>query len=239
MKFWGNLINLEQPMDKNRLIAFLLSMIVILSMQGCGGKEEPANITAVEPGKAPTATGVGLTNEQIENIVRRSYQYVALYNVINKSVMDPNNPVKTGWNNCVVDTKLKDHTMKLIARPNNDTLYISCGLDLRNDAVILEMPAFSSNYASLMTFSYDHYVGVPLTTRKDNFEKPEKILFYTQRTEGYKGEPVEGVDHIFEMTGDFAGAVFRVMPHASDPERFNKIKRSAQVRENSFGIGSI
>ena len=31
------------------------------------------------------------------------------------------------------------------------------------------------------------------------------------------------MDHIFEMTGDFSGAVFRVMPHASDPDRFKEV----------------
>ena len=74
-----------------------------------------------------------------------------------------------------------------------------------------------------MTFTYDHYVNVPLTTRNGDFQKPEKVLFYSARTEGYKGEPVEGVSRIFESTGDFLGAVFRVMPHANEPEKFKKI----------------
>ena len=40
--------------------------------------------------------------------------------------------------------------MREIARPNNDTLYISAMIDLRKDPVILEMPAFDSDYVSLM-----------------------------------------------------------------------------------------
>jgi len=48
-------------------------------------------------------------------------------------------------------------------------------------------------------------------------------LFYSARTEGYNGEPVEGVDRIIEMSGDFVSAVLRVMPHASDKKRFEKI----------------
>ncbi|MCP4259704.1 MAG: DUF1254 domain-containing protein [Planctomycetes bacterium] len=137
--------------------------------------------------------------------------------------MDPDNPARTGWNNCVMDTQLKDHNLKVIARPNNDTLYISCAFDLRKDAMILDVPVFSSKYVSLMTFTYDHYVNVPLTSRKGDFQKPEKILFYSARTEGYKGETVEGVSRIFESTGDFFGAVFRVMPHANEPEKFKRI----------------
>lgn len=45
-----------------------------------------------------------------------------------------------------------------------------------------------------MVTGYDHYVGVPMATRLGDFKKPEKILFYTKRTEGYEGEPIEGID---------------------------------------------
>ena len=113
--------------------------------------------------------------------------------------------------------------MREIARPNNDTLYISALIDLRKDPVILEMPAFDSDYVSLMVTGYDHYVNVPMATRLGDFKKPEKMLFYTERTEGYDGEPVEGVDRIFECTGDFISAVLRIMPHAKDQERFKRI----------------
>ena len=154
----------------------------------------------------------------IDNLVRRSYQYVAMYNVNNKFAMK-----QEGWNTCVADTQLKDHTMREIARPNNDTLYISCLLDLRKDPVIIEMPDFDSKYVSLMITGYDHYVNVPMGTRLGDFDRPENLLLYSARTEGYSGEPVEGVDDIFEASGDFVSAVLRIMPHANDPERFQRI----------------
>jgi len=167
---------------------------------------------------AATASAVELTDEDLDNLVKRSYQYVAMYNVNNKFAL------KQGrWNNCEADTALKDHTMREIARPNNDTLYISCMMDLRNDPVVMEMPAFDSDYVSLMVTGYDHYVNVPMASRLGDFKKPEKVLFYSARTEGYKGEPVEGVDRIFESTGDFTSAVLRIMPHAKDQERFKRI----------------
>jgi len=173
---------------------------------------------------APTVVGAApLSDAQIENVVTRSYQYVAMYNVNNKFALK-----QGGWNTCVADTELKDHTMREIARPNNDTLYIVCMLDLRGDPVILEMPAFDSRYVSLMVTGYDHYVNVPMTTRLGDFREPEKMLFYTARTEGYKGEPVLGVDRLFEATGDFVSAVFRVMPHGNDPERFKRIVQQMQ-----------
>jgi len=127
-----------------------------------------------------------------------------MYNVNNKFAIK-----QGGWNTCDADTALKDHTMREIARPNNDTLYISCMLDLRKDPVILDIPAFDSKYVSLMVTGYDHYVNVPLSVTKGDFKKPEKILFYTVRTENYDGKPVVGIDRSFEMTGDFVSAVFR------------------------------
>jgi hypothetical protein len=164
-----------------------------------------------------------LSDAQVEDIVRRSYQYVALYNVNNKFALS-----QGGWNTIVPDTELKDHTMQDIARPNNDTLYIGAMLDLRNEPIILDIPAFDSQYVSLMVTAYDHYVNVPMTTRQADFSKPEKVLFYTARTEGYLGEPVEGVDRLFEASGDFISAVFRVMPHSNEPERFKRIIEQMQ-----------
>jgi hypothetical protein len=164
-----------------------------------------------------------LTEEAVQNIVRRSYQYVALYNVFGRFVL-----THGGWNTVVADTVLKDHTLKVIARPNNDTMYITRMLDLRKDPVILEIPAFDSKYVSLMVAGLDHYVNVPLSTRKGDFQKPTKMLLYTARTDGYSGEPVEGIDHIFESTTDLVGAIFRVMPHASNPARLARIKRQMQ-----------
>ena len=168
---------------------------------------------------AQAQKSVKLSDAQIENIVKRSYQYVAMFNVNNKGAMHYG-----GWNIVDVDTKLKDHTLKVLARPNNDSLYITCLLDLRKDPVILDMPAFDSKYVSLMVTGYDHYVNIPMSTRQGDFRKPEKMLFFTERTEGYeKGVKIEGIDRTFEATGDFVSAVFRVMPHANEPERFRRI----------------
>ena len=37
------------------------------------------------------------------------------------------------------------------------------------DPVILDIPAFDSKYVSLMTFTYDHYINVPLPARPPEF----------------------------------------------------------------------
>ena len=201
------------------LLAYLLASFLLLSCD----KGDVAQTTVAEQEKTVESSMAEFNDEQVRNIVRRSYQYVALYNVINKFAMDPRTPGVAGWNTCVAHTMLLDHTMGAIARPNNDSLYIGCMLDLRKDPVILDFPAFDSKYVSLMTGAYDHYINVPLTMRNGDFAKPEKVLLYSARTEAYNGEPVDGVDHVFEMTGDFLNATFRVMPHSNEPERFKKV----------------
>jgi hypothetical protein len=188
---------------------------LVLLFLGCQGPSEEATPAADQTRDSDVPA---LSDADIYDLVRRSYQYVAMYNVNNKFAIK-----QGGWNTVEADTRLKDHTMREIARPNNDTLYISALLDLRKDPVILEMPAFDSDYVSLMVTGYDHHVNIPMATRLGDFGKPEKILFYTERTEGYDGEPVEGVDRVFEASGDFISAVLRIMPHASDEERFNRI----------------
>jgi hypothetical protein len=166
---------------------------------------------------------VELNDQEIDNIVRRSYQYVAMYNVINKNAMLTADLTGTnGWNICFADTQLKDHNYRAIVRPNNDTLYCACMLDLRNEPIIIEYSAFDSKYVVLETSAYDHYCDIPLSTTKGDFREPMKILYYTARTKGYSAEAVEGVDTIMEMTGDFVIAFVRVMPHAAEPERLQK-----------------
>ena len=180
-------------------------------------------LLALLPGyarEAPAADQVAVTlsDQQVDELVKRSYQYVAMYNVNNKFALK-----QGGWNTVVADTALKDHTMTDIARPNNDTLYVAAMLDLRTEPMLLELPAFDSDYVSLMITGYDHYVNIPMSTRQGDFGKPEKMLIYTARTGHYDGQPVAGATRSFEATGDFVSAVLRVMPHANDRDRFERI----------------
>ncbi len=163
------------------------------------------------------------TDEEIDNIVRRSYQYVAMFNTNNNFAMQEGNPLGTGgWNKMLVPETLSDHTLTAIPRPNNDSLYLISMLDMRDDAIVIQFPVFDSKYVSLETSAYDHYIDVPLSTTKGDFKKPTTMLFYTSRTKNYKGEPIKGIDKTLKMTGDFAIAFLRVTPHASEPERMKR-----------------
>ncbi len=97
----------------------------LLALAGCGQSQEAstADDDTTVSDQASAAAPAKLSDAQVENIVRRSYQYVAMYNVNNKFAMDPGNPLSPGgWNRVKANTTLADHTLKAIARPNNDTL---------------------------------------------------------------------------------------------------------------------
>lgn len=206
-------------MKKFERTAWIFVMLIgMLFVFGACKKAEKTDITE----NLSTQKPVELSDQEIDNIVRRSFQYVAMYNVINKNAMMKENPMMTGWNGTSAAPGLLDHTMKGIARPNNDTLYVASTLDLRQEPVIVHYPAFDSKYVALETSAYDHYCDIPLSTTKGDFAEPMNILYYTARTLGYAGEPVEGVDIVKEISGDFVIAFLRVMPHAAEPERMER-----------------
>jgi hypothetical protein len=163
---------------------------------------------------------IDLTNAEVENLVRRSYQYVALYNTLFNWALNHKSPFYSGgWNRTYKAQALMDASSRDVPRPNNDSLYVMSMMDLRAEPVVVHYPAFASRDVSLETSALDHYVNIPLATSKGDFKKPTTILYYSARTDGYSGLAVAGVDKIVEMSGDFAVAFLRVMPEAADPEK--------------------
>ena len=195
--------------------AVLLLLAATVSCDRGSAPDTPAaepDVTTAKP---------ALTSAEMENLVRRSYQYVTLFNTINNFAVNDKNPFAAGgWNKTHYPKGLMNASVRGIPRPNNDTLYVLSLLDLRKDPAVIQYPAFSSRFVSLETSAYDHYINIPLATSKGDFKKPTTFLYYSARTEGYSGEPVEGVDTIMEMSGDYVIAFLRVMPEAKDPAKF-------------------
>jgi hypothetical protein len=161
-----------------------------------------------------------LSSAEAENIVRRSYQYVALYDTLLNWALNEKSPFYSGgWNKTYKAEALMDASSRDVPRPNNDSLYVMSMMDLRAEPVIVHYPAFESRDVSLETSALDHYVNIPLATSKGDFKKPTTLLYYSARTDEYSGQAVAGVDEFIEMSGDFAVAFLRVMPEAADPEK--------------------
>ena len=73
------------------------------------------------PGAVSAQAGavIDLTDPQMEELVRRSYQYVAMFNVNNKFALDPDNPMTTGgYNRSFANIELADHTLQAIVPCN-------------------------------------------------------------------------------------------------------------------------
>ena len=127
-----------------------------------------------------------LTSAEMENLVRRSYQYVALFNTLNNFAVNDKNPFAAGgWNKTHYPTGLMDASVRALPRPNNDSFYVPSLLDLRKDAVVIQYPAFRSRNVSLETSAFDHYCEIPLATSKGDFKEPVTMLYYSARTESY------------------------------------------------------
>ena len=207
------------------LTTWPLFILAVLVLAACQPNSEPAAKESAQSASASASKAkvAELSDAELDNLVRRSYPYIAMFNVNNKMALDETNPLSSGgYNKVKANTTLADHTVEAIARPNNDTLYTVAMIDVTEEPIVMKIPAFDSTYVSLMVTGYDHYVNIPMSTRQGDFDEPETILFYSKRTPGYEGTPVEGIDRIIDVTGDFVSAVFRVMPHANEPERMDR-----------------
>jgi hypothetical protein len=69
-----------------------VSALLITAISGCPSAPERSGI-------ANATAAATLDDAQMENLVRRSYQYVAMYNTNNNFAMQEANPFSTnGWN---------------------------------------------------------------------------------------------------------------------------------------------
>jgi len=95
----------------SRALILTFALAGFLALAACGQSPEPS-AEASKPAVADqAATPAGLTDGQVNDIVRKSYRFVAMYNVNNKLAFDSQNPMSTGGMNVFrANTKLLDHT---------------------------------------------------------------------------------------------------------------------------------
>ncbi len=77
-------------------------------------------LRAAEPSNG--AKHVDLSDQKIKEIVQRSYQYVAMYNVNQKMAFAEEGVTTKGYNKGMRKTELLDHTVQFIARPSGEFL---------------------------------------------------------------------------------------------------------------------
>ena len=89
--------------------------------------------------------------------------------------------------------------------------------------MILEMPAFDSKYVSLM-------ITATTITSTSQWQRVwaisknrKKCCCIPHALKGTTANRLKVWTAIFECTGDFVSAVFRVMPHANEAARFKRL----------------
>lgn len=74
-----------------------------------------------------------------------------MFNVNIKFALDADNPLSSvGSNRVKANTVPADHAVQAMARPNNDTLCMVAMVDVSEEPIVMEMPAFDSTYVSLI-----------------------------------------------------------------------------------------
>ncbi len=91
------------------------------------------------------------------------------------AVDDPANPVRVGINQFQHGRRLLDHRARVVTAPNNDTIYSSARLDLRNGPVLIEMPRIPKRYYSLQ-FMNAYTDNVALPGSRTHGEGPMNIV---------------------------------------------------------------
>lgn len=87
---------------------------------------------------------------------------------------EPANAVRVGINQFQHGRRLLDHRARVVTAPNNDTVYSSARLDLRNGPVTVEMPHVASRYYSLQ-FMNAHTDNISLPGSRTHGEGPMTI----------------------------------------------------------------
>ncbi|MEE9576418.1 MAG: hypothetical protein V3W35_03315, partial [Gemmatimonadota bacterium] len=85
-------------------------VVLLAAFVSCdGGSDRQASVATAD-----------LTSAEMEILVRRSYQYVALFNTLNNFAVNDKNPFAAGgWNKTHYPTGLMDASVRAIPRPNN------------------------------------------------------------------------------------------------------------------------
>ena len=78
------------------------------------------------------------------------------------AVDEPANPVRVRINQFQHGRRLLDHRARVVTAPNNDTIYSSARLDLRNGPVMIEIPRIPNRYYSLQFMNaYTENIALP------------------------------------------------------------------------------
>jgi hypothetical protein len=192
---------------------------------------------------ASTATSVqaqDVTAAEARAIAKEAYIYgepmVDNYRIQYAYFVDTNNPeYKAPWNEIWNSARLFSPADKAIQTPNSDTLYSMFGADLRNEPLVITVPAiekeryFSVQLIDWYTFNFD-YIG-SRTTGNDGGS-------FVVAGPGWKGETPAGVKKVFRSETEFVFAVYRTQLFSpGDLDNVKKVQAGYKAEPLSAFLG--
>ena len=165
------------------------------------------------------------------------YPIVDTYRINYDYFVDSKHPeFKAPWNNLTHNTRLYTPDDKTIQTINSDTLYSYIGADLRDEPIVITVPAVTKErYYGATLFdlwgSCEDYIGTRMTGT-------EAGSYMVVGPGGWKGEVPKGIKKVFTMETTLAMPTFRTqLFDAEDIENVKKVQAGYKVATLSAFLG--
>ena len=185
------------------------------------------------------ATGITATTSELREIIKEAYIYgfpiVDSYRIQHSYFVDEAHAEYKGpWNELHHVARVFTPRDKAIQTPNSDTPYSFLGADLRDEPLVISVPAIRDRYYSLQFIDmYTHnfaYVG----SRATGLEAGHYLL----AGPGWQGEAPPGIKAVIRSETDLAFVLYRTQLFgADDLEAVRKIQAQYEVQPLSRFAG--
>lgn len=195
---------------------------------------EEAIVEANEPARP------SVTPEQAFAIAEEAfiwgYPLLMQYEMLTKQAIDRDSGgFRAPLNQCFHMGQLLDASFTQIVTPNNDTLYSMCWLDVREEPVVLSVPAITGRYYSFQLVDiYTHNFGY-MGTRTTGTGAGSYVI----AGPSYDGEPPQGTTAMIRSEGGFVLALGRIQVNGpADAEAVRAIQGQIKVETLSAHFGT-
>lgn len=214
-----------------KLIGLIVSFFVVTMFFGCTEEERS------ETQKQMTGTKITqeLTPAEAKAIAKEAYVYgfpmIVNYKTMYMYVVNENSPEYKGpFNELPCDARLFTPEDKTVVTPNSDTPYCMFWVDLREEPVVISVPAIEPErfYHFQLIDLYTHnfiYIGT-LTTGNGSGK-------YLIAGPGWKGQKPEGINEVINCETDIFFVVVRTQ--LFDPEDIDNVKKI----QDAYGLKGL
>lgn len=187
----------------------------------------------------PLPLFAALTQREITEIAKEAYIYgypvVENYRVMYHSTQDKNYPQYAPFNTFFNARKLSTPQDTLFVSPNVDTPYSYAVLYLKDEPVVISIPAFEQNRFIGVPI-YDLYTHVVYTLSPKNMS--HKGGHYLVANTQWKGKVPKGIDRVIRCETNLAYVLIRTqLFNAKDLKNVHNIQSAYQIQGLSAFLG--